>query len=59
MSGRKQALIERARKQYGEIRPCATKKSLKECFTEERGRLYFWFNIQSGNTQVLVEGRVV
>ncbi|MBW2000564.1 MAG: hypothetical protein JRJ29_21725 [Deltaproteobacteria bacterium] len=59
MSRRKQALIDQARAQYGEILPCATRRSLEECFTEESGQLHFWFNLEDGNTKVLIEGRVV
>lgn len=59
MTSRHQALIAAARKQHGEIQPCSTRRSLEDCFTEEEGRLHFWFNIQGGNTRVLVEGRVI
>ena len=54
-----EAMIAEARKRHGQIRFCARCISLEECFTEEDGRLYFWFNTQDGNTRVLVEGRVV
>jgi len=47
------------RKQYGEIQPCAKCGSLEQCFTEEEGRVYFWFNVEGGTTRVLVEGRVL
>jgi len=33
--------------------------SLEDCFSVEEGRLYFWFNVEGGNTKVLIEGRVV
>jgi len=59
MNDLKQALIDQARKQYGKIRPSGTMDSLEDCFSEEEGRLYFWFNVQGGNTKVLIEGRVV
>lgn len=58
MSRRKQALIDEARRQHGEIKPCAG-KNFDECFTFESGELHFWFNLQDGNTKVLIEGRVV
>lgn len=59
MSRRKQALIEEAREKYGEVQPCANRKNLGDCFTEEAWRLHFWFNVQGGNTRVLIEGRLV
>jgi len=59
MSRRKQALIDQARERYGEIQPCAARQSLEECFTEESGQLHFWFNLEDGNTKVLIEGRIV
>jgi hypothetical protein len=51
--------MDKAMEKYSEIQPYATKKSLKECFTEEAGRIFFWFNVQGGNTKVLIEGRVI
>lgn len=60
MSNRKQALIDQARKQYGEISPCSGKESLEDCFSEEdRYGLFFWFNTDDGSTRVLIEGKVV
>lgn len=59
MSRRKRALIADARKRHGQIQPCATRERLENCFTEEEGRLFFWFNTQDGNTKVLVEGKVM
>ncbi len=59
MSRRKQILVDQARERYGEIQPCGTRRSLAECFTEEEGQLHFWFNLEDGNTKVLIEGRVV
>jgi hypothetical protein len=58
VSRRKRALIDQARKQHGQILPCAG-KTFEECFTFEGGELFFWFNLQDGNTRVLIEGRVV
>jgi len=57
-SNRRQALVDRARVAYGSIRPCAGRE-LEECFTEEEGRLHFWFNAQDGSTRMLIEGRPV
>jgi len=51
-------LIAEARARHGEIRPCSG-KTFEECFTFHKGELYFWFNLQNGNTKVLIEGRVV
>lgn len=58
MSNRKRVLIAAARRQHGEIQPCAG-KTFEECFTFERGELFFWFNVQNGNTKVLIEGRII
>lgn len=49
-----QALMDQARKHYGEIWPCA-RKSWEECFTVVQGRLCFWFNDRSGSTRLIRE----
>lgn len=58
MTDRRRSLIAEARARHGEIRPCSG-KTFEECFTFHKGELYFWFNLQNGNTKVLIEGRVV
>lgn len=50
----KQALMDQARKHYGEIWPCA-RKSWEECFTVIQGRLCFWFNDRTGSTRLIRE----
>jgi hypothetical protein len=52
MSRKKHELIKEARRQYGYIAPCANKQ-LQECFTEERGKVMFWFNDSRGNTHMV------
>jgi len=40
-------LIEKAKKEHGEIFPCGEKKTIQECFTYEEtlGKLVLWFNV--------------
>ncbi len=53
MSPEKQAVIERARAEHGDIRPCDG-KTWEECFTEEEGYgKFLWFNDQIGNTRIV------
>jgi len=49
----KQQMIRRARRRFIDIRPCATKKRLADCFTFEQGRLMFWFNTEKNSTCML------
>jgi hypothetical protein len=46
-------LIERAHRRYGIILPCGSKCRLRDCFTEERGLLLFWFNDLTGSTHMI------
>lgn len=48
-----QKMISQARRQYQQIFPCATKNSLRECFTVEGKRVFFWFNTADETTHVL------
>ncbi len=49
----KQALLARAREQFGEaIEPCAN-KSWEECFRVWRGELMLYFNTPDGNTHLV------
>lgn len=45
-------LIEKARKQYGEIFPCGEKTKLSDCFMykETIGKIVFWFNVVGDNS---------
>jgi len=44
----KEQMIEIAVKKYKNIEPIKDKDSLEDCFTEEYGKLYFWFNVPMG-----------
>jgi hypothetical protein len=55
MNQLKQEMIRTARKRYQAIYPCASKKSLSECFTLEEDRIVFWFNTEDSTTHVLTE----
>ncbi|MCL2220437.1 MAG: hypothetical protein FWC23_10090 [Chitinispirillia bacterium] len=50
----KRSLIKQARRQYKEIYPCGTKRSLSECFTTYKDELTFWFNTSDKSTRLLV-----
>ncbi|MGM0443728.1 MAG: hypothetical protein ACQEQV_06025 [Fibrobacterota bacterium] len=46
-------LIDMARKKYNSIKPCGGYNNLDECFTQEEGKLFFWFNTQDKSTHAL------
>jgi hypothetical protein len=46
-------MISRAMEMYREIRPCATKKDLGDCFTTEGNMVVFLFNTLDESTHVL------
>jgi hypothetical protein len=48
------ALIEKARKEYRNIKPCGKRASLHECFTYHSDKIVFWFNDEDNSTRVLV-----
>ncbi len=50
---RKRLLIDFAMQQYEEIFPCANREKLDDCFTDDEGRLFFWFNTRDESTHVL------
>lgn len=52
MSRTEEKLLNRARRQFGTIQPCAG-KTLAECFFYQNGCVQFWFNDPSGNTHLL------
>jgi hypothetical protein len=52
MSKTEEKLLDRARRRFGRIEPCAG-KTLSECFYYQGGCLQFWFNDTSGNTHLL------
>jgi hypothetical protein len=49
-------LIRKARRRHGAIRPCAGRRSLRDCFTRlPDGELALWFNTPDGNTHIEIE----
>jgi hypothetical protein len=48
------ALIQQARREYGNIAPCSSYDSLYDCFTVEFGKVMFWFNTIDNDTHLLV-----
>lgn len=48
-------MIDRARKQYKQIKPCGDNNNLYECFTIEGNLVFFWFNTPDKSTHVLTE----
>lgn len=51
----KKRALDKARKKYGRIYPCGSKKSLYDCFSFEGDSLYFWFNSEDRSTHVVQE----
>jgi hypothetical protein len=54
MNRKQKELVARAQARFGVIRPCATCHDLTECFSQEDGRLLFWYNTQDGSTHIEV-----
>ena len=46
-------MIEQATSHHGRIYPCAHKGSFTECFTEDNGLRFFWFNTEDKSTHVI------
>jgi hypothetical protein len=46
-------LFRKAILQHRVIMPCGSKKRFADCYTTENGKLYFWFNVESGTTKML------
>ena len=46
-------IIDKAKKAHKKIYPCASKKSLSECFTKNENHLLFWFNTEDSSTHVV------
>jgi len=55
----KRTLIEKAKEEYGHIRPIRGKlgqhMSLNDCFTLHDGKLLFWFNTSDDTTRMLIK----
>jgi hypothetical protein len=54
MSEMQEQLIERARKTYKRIFPCASRRSFDECFTIFGRKFCFWFDTDDGSTHMVV-----
>jgi hypothetical protein len=48
-------MIKRAMQMYGKILPIHGKSSFYHCFTTERNKIIFWFNLPNETTKVLVQ----
>lgn len=55
MSRKQLKLINKARRKYGTIYPCARKENYDQCFTQINKKLYFWFNSQDQSTHIVSE----
>jgi hypothetical protein len=53
MNALKKSMIKKARSRFKRILPCGRRRKLKECFTVEKDRMFFWFNTQDQSTHVL------
>lgn len=54
MNNLKEELIKEAEKRFGNIKPCATKDSIQDCFTEtSNGNLSLWFNSPDNSTHII------
>lgn len=51
----KMMLMERAKRRYKRIFPCAKSRKFENCFTRHRKTLYFWFDTKDRNTHVVYE----
>lgn len=47
-------IIRRAIRKYHRVFPCLGKTSLEECFTQQEGKVFFWFNTEDCDTHVIV-----
>jgi len=51
----KMMLMERAKRKYKRIFPCAKSRRFKDCFTRYNRTLYFWFDTEDHNTHIVSE----
>lgn len=49
----KMDLLSKATSIHKKIYPCAQKTDFEECFTEDKNRVYFWYNTEDHSTHVL------
>ena len=49
----KRRLIQAAVSKHRKISPCAGRETLEDCFTEEDGTVYLWYNTEDQNTHVV------
>ncbi|MBD3418630.1 MAG: hypothetical protein GF398_00790 [Chitinivibrionales bacterium] len=52
MMSQEEILIKNALRKYKEIYPCGYKKSLNECITRNKQKIFLWFNTRDGSTHV-------
>jgi hypothetical protein len=55
MSDQKTRMIKKAEKMHKKIYPCAEKTHLKDCFTNNKDFLCFWYNTEDHSTHVITE----
>jgi hypothetical protein len=55
MNDQQQRLFEKAKTKNGAIYPCRGKNECKECFTQDHGKIIFWFNNKDDSTHVEIE----
>ena len=53
MNELKKDILLRAIERYENIYPCSNRDDFSESFTEEDGRLFFWFNTEDQSTHLL------
>lgn len=51
----KTMLMERAKRRYKRIFPCAKSRKFIDCFTRHNNTLYFWFDTKDRNTHIVSE----
>jgi len=54
----KQKMVEKAREMYGDIEIIDHIGSLKDSFTEYRGKTYFWFNTKDHSTHTICSTKI-
>lgn len=55
MNEAEKALVRKALKKYKNIFPCGSKKTFDECFTKNKGKLFFWFNTEDHSSHIMDE----
>ena len=55
MNTLKKTMIKKAKSRFKKILPCGRRRSLKQCFTVEKDKVFFWFNTEDESTHLMVE----